>query len=151
MKYFSIIILRGRNFDPALIENSLDELPFIRKGCAVASSSYNHEKGEEELFLVAEWNHTPNQEELELWKRQMAEQARSFHQINVTQTNVVAPGTIPRTSSGKIRRQETRRLILSGDLSPPKEAGMGLVLKEVVSGLLKHGKARFGRGKGFHT
>jgi hypothetical protein len=33
---------------------------------------------------------------------------------------VLAPGTLPRTSSGKIRRQETLRRHLAGELAPPE-------------------------------
>jgi hypothetical protein len=32
----------------------------------------------------------------------------------------LAPGTLPRTSSGKLRRQETLRLHLAGELAPPE-------------------------------
>jgi len=36
------------------------------------------------------------------------------------QVEVVPPGTLPRTSSGKIRRREAMRRWQTGDLRPPK-------------------------------
>jgi acyl-CoA synthetase (AMP-forming)/AMP-acid ligase II len=41
-------------------------------------------------------------------------------------------GTLPRTSSGKIRRGETRKRFLDGTLGPPKTAGLFLIAGEVV-------------------
>ena len=39
--------------------------------------------------------------------------------LPVERVEVLAPGTLPRTSSGKLRRQETLRLDLAGELKPP--------------------------------
>jgi hypothetical protein len=36
---------------------------------------------------------------------------------------VLEPGTLPRTSSGKLRRHETLRRHLAGELTPPEPAG----------------------------
>jgi acyl-CoA synthetase (AMP-forming)/AMP-acid ligase II len=40
------------------------------------------------------------------------------HQLAVKRAVLTRPGTIPRTTSGKIRRHECRRLLLAGDIKP---------------------------------
>ncbi len=42
------------------------------------------------------------------------------------------PGTLPRTSSGKIRRGETLRRFLAGKLEPPKSVNLFLMAHEMV-------------------
>jgi acyl-coenzyme A synthetase/AMP-(fatty) acid ligase len=43
--------------------------------------------------------------------------------VRPTEVRLLAPGTLPRTSSGKLRRQEALRRLLVGELSAPPEAG----------------------------
>ncbi|KWV29631.1 hypothetical protein [Micromonospora rifamycinica] len=47
--------------------------------------------------------------------------------VGVTPAQVVtlSPGGLPRTSSGKLRRAETRRRYLAGDLTGPDLTGTG--------------------------
>ena len=44
--------------------------------------------------------------------------------LTVARIVVLAPGTLPRTSSGKLSRSETRRRFLAGELRPPKRVGI---------------------------
>jgi fatty-acyl-CoA synthase len=44
--------------------------------------------------------------------------------IAVRHVELLAPGTLPRTSSGKLRRLEARAQWLAGTLSPPQEASL---------------------------
>ena len=45
---------------------------------------------------------------------------------------VLEPGTLPRTSSGKIRRGETSRRFLEGTLSPPKSVSLFHLAGEMI-------------------
>jgi len=45
---------------------------------------------------------------------------------------VLAPGTLPRTSSGKLRRDETRRRHLAGSLTPPRRVTLLHLVTEMV-------------------
>jgi acyl-coenzyme A synthetase/AMP-(fatty) acid ligase len=55
---------------------------------------------------------------------------------------VCAPGSLPRTSSGKIRRSEALRRHLAGELTPPRRVGRLAVLAAMFKGLraLKAGR-----------
>jgi hypothetical protein len=49
---------------------------------------------------------------------------------------MLEPGTLPRTSSGKLRRSETLRRYLSNELTPPKKVGaVGLAVEMAKSAL----------------
>ena len=51
-------------------------------------------------------------------------------------TVVLEPGTLPRTSSGKLRRGEALRRFLAGELTAPKQVGtVGLVVEMAKSAL----------------
>ena len=52
------------------------------------------------------------------------------------------PGTLPRTSSGKLRRQETLRLYLANELAPPER-----VTPLLLGGALARSALAFARGK----
>ena len=39
--------------------------------------------------------------------------------LAIDRLEILAPGTLPRTSSGKLQRSETLRLYLAGNLAPP--------------------------------
>lgn len=51
---------------------------------------------------------------------------------------VLAPGTLPRTSSGKLRRQEALRLHLSGALQPPRKVTATLLAGAVARSVLAY-------------
>ena len=58
---------------------------------------------------------------------------------------VLEPGTLPRTSSGKLRRGEALRRYLAGELSAPKKVhAVGLVVEMAKSALAF---VRAGRGE----
>jgi hypothetical protein len=49
---------------------------------------------------------------------------------------VLEPGTLPRTSSGKLRRSEALRRYLAGELTAPRKVGMvGLAVEMAKSAL----------------
>jgi hypothetical protein len=47
---------------------------------------------------------------------------------------ILPPGTLPRTSSGKMRRQEALRRYLAGELAPPKQVTARSVAAEMARG-----------------
>jgi hypothetical protein len=58
---------------------------------------------------------------------------------------LLAPGTLPKTTSGKLRRREARIHWLAGTLSPPtKFTAMKLVL-QAISGEVSHARASLSR------
>jgi len=135
-----IIIKGGRNLYPHEVEELASRAEGIRKGCVVAFGLKGHETGTEKLVIVAE------SREEDRGKRAATVAAIND---NVTQglgmppdrVELIPPGSIPKTSSGKLRRDETKQLYLAGTLSnakPPAwvqiaRLGTGAYLKEVAS------------------
>ena len=58
---------------------------------------------------------------------------------------LLAPGTLPRTSSGKIRRGETLRRWLAAELTPPGDVNAWTLGTALVRGTFAHWMTRLGR------
>jgi acyl-CoA synthetase (AMP-forming)/AMP-acid ligase II len=138
-----LIIIRGRNHDPALVEQALNGMPGIRTGCVAAFASSSEDADTEALVVVAEvrdedWIDPSLQEDA---RRQI----QAHTGLRVSSLALVAAGTLPRTSSGKIRRGEARRQFESGALSVPESVSLGLVVRENVRGIYHHTKRQIRR------
>ena len=105
-----LIIVNGRNYYPQRIEWLVDELPGVRKGSAVAFSRPG--SSSEELVVVAE----SREQSLDLLKDAIRTRVNEQLQLMVTDVVLVAPGSLPKTSSGKLQRQKTRAQYLDGTL-----------------------------------
>jgi acyl-CoA synthetase (AMP-forming)/AMP-acid ligase II len=110
------IIIRGRNYYPQDIELiAEDSHPALKKGFGASFSI--EEKGEERLVLVHEVERSflrkiNTKEVIESIRRNVVEQQA----LQVYAVALVAPGSIPITSSGKLRRQACRNEFLEGNL-----------------------------------
>ncbi len=115
-----VVILRGRNHSPEEIERAVDGLPGARPGCAVAVS-FLPEGGEGEvLALLVEAGRSATREERAALPEACRRAVLAASGLTVDLPVVLPPGTLPRTSSGKLRRSEALRLYLAGDLTPPE-------------------------------
>jgi 1-acyl-sn-glycerol-3-phosphate acyltransferase len=112
-----IVIKAGRNLYPHEVEEVAGRAGGIRKGCVVAFGAPDPRNGTERLVVVAETR-----------EKSLDEKAAAGLAAEVTSlvaeamtvppdaVELVAPGTIPKTSSGKLRRSETRARYLGGTL-----------------------------------
>lgn len=109
-----LIIKAGRNFHPQDIEQPIGELPGVRKGCVIAFGEENCGPGGEGIVVVAETTTEPaGHDELEASIRAAVVEATGTSADDVV---LIARGTILKTSSGKLRRQETRQAYRDGTL-----------------------------------
>ena len=111
-----VLILRGANHAPQEFEDALDGLYGARPGCAVAVGLVPEGADGEELALLVEVER----------KAALTEDAVRAHVVERTgirphTVRLLQPGTIPRTSSGKLRRSEALRQLLEGSLRPPRK------------------------------
>jgi fatty-acyl-CoA synthase len=112
-----IIVLRGANHVPQEFEEALEGLEGVRAGCAVAlGATPAGAEGEELVMLV----------ELALGARlDLGDRVRTRvlerTGIRPYSVELLVPGTLPRTSSGKLRRREALRRWQTGTLSPPRK------------------------------
>ncbi|MCK6520090.1 fatty acyl-AMP ligase [Myxococcota bacterium] len=118
-----VLILRGRNHPPHPVEQAVDALPGVRAGCAAAVSFRPEGADHELLLLFIERRADASAEDLAALPEAAAQAVLLQTSLRPDEVIVLAPGTLPRTSSGKIRRAETLRLFTAGQLLPPEEVG----------------------------
>jgi fatty-acyl-CoA synthase len=108
-----LIIKAGRNMCPHEIEEVAGRVAGVRKGCVVAFGARDARSGTERLVVAAEVRNSAES------RRISAEIIRAVDETLGVPPDVVEllpPQSIPKTSSGKLRRSETRRLFLEGKL-----------------------------------
>jgi fatty-acyl-CoA synthase len=97
-----LIIVNGRNYDPQRIEWLADEVPEVRRGSTVAFSVPG--ASSEEVVVVVESRTQSGAALIDAVKQRINEQL----QLSVADVVIAPPGSLPKTSSGKIQRQKTR-------------------------------------------
>ncbi len=105
-----VIIVRGANYYPQDIEWSLRDLEGVRGGNVAAFGVTND--GSEMLVIVAE---TSLRDRAAL-AASIASRACASAGIEVGRVALVPPGTLPRTSSGKLQRRKIKELFEAGEL-----------------------------------
>jgi acyl-CoA synthetase (AMP-forming)/AMP-acid ligase II len=108
------VILRGRNYSPEEIERAAGEVPGVRSGCAAAASWLPEDAPGEALILFVEVSRQATGEEREALPAACREAVLGATGLAVDRVVTLAPGALPRTSSGKLRRGEALRRHLDG-------------------------------------
>jgi fatty-acyl-CoA synthase len=108
-----LIIINGRNLHPQSLEWTVSRGEGIRTGHVVAFSRPG--LATEELVIVLEKTaaKAPEQVVDGVHRRVAAE-----HGVEVAEVLLLPPGTLPKTSSGKLQRRRARQLYLDGRLGP---------------------------------
>jgi fatty-acyl-CoA synthase len=107
-----LIIRQGRKYYPADLESSLADL----KGVAVSGVvvfAVDHVEAADEVVAVLETRASGRSEEIEEAVRR---RIRETAGLEIDRVVLTPPGTIPRTTSGKVRRAETRDRLEAGML-----------------------------------
>jgi 1-acyl-sn-glycerol-3-phosphate acyltransferase len=140
-----IIIKGGRNLYPHEVEELAARAEGIRKGCIVAFGLKDEGSGTEKLVVVAETR-----------ERDAARRGAIASSIteSVTQglglppdrVELIPPGSIPKTSSGKLRREETKQLYLAGTLSASRAPAWLQIARLGTKGALRNFAREFVSG-----
>ena len=110
-----LIILRGRNYYPQDIELSAEmSHPALRRGCTAAFSV--DVEGPEQLVVVQEVRREARGMDMEPVVRALSRAVHEGHDLEVSDVVLVAPGSVPKTSSGKVQRRACRASLLKGKL-----------------------------------
>ena len=114
-----IIIKGGRNLYPHEVEELASRVDGIRKGCVVAFGLKGDDTGTEKLVIVAESREEDRGKRAAIVASINDEVSRGLG-LPPDRVELIRPGSIPKTSSGKLRREETKQLYLAGTLSAAK-------------------------------
>ena len=122
------IIKAGRNINPQDVEEAAAEVEGVRRGCVAAFGTADSVTGTERLVVAAETRATAP-DELRRIEIEILKHVDAILGIPPDKVALVAPHSIPKTSSGKIRRSETRNLYEAGKLRANKRAPWAQIVR----------------------
>ncbi len=138
-----IIIKGGRNLYPHEVEELAARAEGTRKGCVVAFGLKDEANGTEKLVIVAESRASDASSRAAI-AAAINEQVSQGLGLPPDRVELIPPGSIPKTSSGKLRRDETKQLYVAGTLMAPRppawlqiaRLGFGTYLRNAVRAIL---------------
>ncbi len=140
-----LIVVRGANHLPQEFEECLLELDGVQPGRALAVGYQAPDADGEVLLLLVEQDARAGSMDRAEFARRVCRRILEQTGVQPHTVLVLPRGTLPRTSSGKLRRAEALRRFLSGGLTPPGRASrLGLAGHLLRSGLA-FGRFGFGR------
>jgi acyl carrier protein len=116
-----IIIRGGRNISPYELEQAVGDLAGVRRGCVAVFGSRDAAAGTERMVVLAEMRDTDASRHADL-KRMINELAVSLTGAPADDIVLAPPATVPKTSSGKIRRTAAREFYERGPSSVKRQA-----------------------------
>ena len=133
-----ILIINGRNYYPQRIEWLVDEIAGIRKGSAVVFTRPG--AASEEIVVAAE----TREPDFAALKALMVAKIGEEFSLAVADVALLPPGTLPKTSSGKLQRRKTRDQYLKGTLGKEARGGNARLLVAKHFALSLMGRAQHG-------
>jgi len=130
-----IIIRGGRNIYPHELEEAVGNIPGIRKGCIAVFAAHDRVSGTERLIVLAE-SRKKDAEIKEKLRRQIVNIAVDLLAMPPDEVVIAPPGTVLKTSSGKIRRAASRELYEKGELGKAKRALWLQLVRLSAAGIL---------------
>jgi len=110
-----IVFKAGQNIYPQEVEEIASRVAGVRKGCVVAFGTADAASGTERLIIVAE-----TKERGKTARQKIAAAVVESVAVGIgappDAVEMLPPHSIPKTSSGKLRRDQTRQLYLAGKL-----------------------------------
>jgi fatty-acyl-CoA synthase len=137
-----LVIIRGANHQPQEFESCVESLDGVRTGCVVALGFTPEEADGEELLILAE--RSPHRSSGDLEER-IRKAVLDGTGVRAHTVRILEPGTLPRTSSGKMRRGEALRRFLSDELIPPQPVNVLRLAGKLVQSALAYAKIELSR------
>jgi len=141
-----VIVVRGCKYAPQQLERALDDLEQARAGCAAAFGIVPQGSDSEEIVVLFERRRGADARDDESLVERARQRIVELSGLVPAVVRVLEPGTLPRTSSGKIRRLEARRLYLADGLRPPENVTVLTLLREMTRSAVGLARSRMGRG-----
>ncbi len=116
-----VVIINGRNHDPAYIEFATEGVPGLRHERTAAFAVSEETRATEGFVVLVEKDKGDlrNQDEVARLVRDAVTEKTGLIPDSV---HIIDTGRMPRTTSGKVRRAEAKRQFLSGELVPVASA-----------------------------
>jgi fatty-acyl-CoA synthase len=111
-----VIIVGGRNVFPEDIERAVGPLDGVRAGNVIAFGMEGY-KGKESVVVVAEVRISDTSGDLDEIRHRIHHRTLEVCGLPPRDVMLVAPGTLPKTSSGKLQRAKCRDEYLNEELS----------------------------------
>ena len=115
-----MLLIRGRNYAPDDVERAVDGVPGVGPGRSIAVSWLPEEAAGEVLYLFVEAARGVPASEFDAVARASSDAVVAATGLAPDRVLVLEPGTLPRTSSGKLRRHEALSRYLNDALSAPR-------------------------------
>jgi fatty-acyl-CoA synthase len=109
-----LIIVAGRNYAPEQIEAAAARVEGVRPGNVVAFGAPGS-RGTDDVVIVCEFSAQGTHDRAAIEETVRARVATEIG-VRVGEVVIIKPGTLPKTSSGKLQRSKTRALFLEGGL-----------------------------------
>src|SRR6185369_16776403 len=136
-----IIIRGGRNISPYELEQAVGDLAGVRRGCVAVFGSKDAASGTECVVVLAEMRDNDPSRHDDL-KRMINDLSVSLIGAPADDILLAPPGTVPKTSSGKIRRVAAREFYERG----PQAVAGGAVWLQFVRLVLAGAAPQLRRG-----
>ncbi|MDJ0945536.1 MAG: AMP-binding protein [Kiloniellales bacterium] len=129
-----IIIRSGRNVYPQELEEAVGDLPGVRKGCVAVFGSGDEASGTEIIVVLAETRESEEAARQALRQR-ITETASELLGMPPEEVVLAPPRSVPKTSSGKLRRAAAKQLYETDAIGKAARALWLQVLRLAALGL----------------
>ena len=130
-----MIIRAGRNVYPQEVEEALNDVPGLRRGCSAVFGSADPANGTERLVVLSETRETAT-DKLEALRRRINDIVVDMLGTPADDVVLAPPGSVLKTSSGKLRRGASRERYEQGLLGRPPRAVWWQLFRLACGGLL---------------
>ena len=142
-----LIIIHGRNYHPQDLEWQASQVEGVRRGNVIAFGLHHPELGREYVVVAAELRSESDASEALVTKVQA--QILAALALKVDEVVLLPPGSLPKTSSGKLQRSKGAEMFVKGELGkgvgPASKLGLLKQLAASRWGFIKASLA--GRGE----
>jgi 1-acyl-sn-glycerol-3-phosphate acyltransferase len=128
-----IIIRAGRHIYPQQIEEAIGGIAGIRKGCVAVFGAADRTSGTERVIIVAETRESDPATRAAL-QGQARQVAAAIAGTPPDEVVLAPPRTVPKTSSGKIRRSAAKELYETGRIGVTQRAAWRQILRLSLAG-----------------
>jgi len=143
-----LLLVRGRSHAPGEVEEAVAGIAGLRPGGVAAVSHLPEGAATEQVLLFVERREGAPEEAVAALPAACRAAVLAAAGLVLDEVVVLAPGSLPRTSSGKVRRQEALRRHLAGELGPPAPVTPLRLAAALVRSQLAFARGRRGSQRG---